>query len=515
MEVFNLILIALLVLSLAILNFTYLSLRYIKEGLRTINKKTWVLLLLIFLAGFFLRFFVTTHMHNLYYDEDGYMDIAKHIANNGNNCLCLKNTVGVCDICGYSFKSVGFSFLLALIFKAFGASHSSAFNFVVVIGSLTVLTMFLLLYLLFEDEKTALLGALIIAFYPLHVRWSGSASSEVVSLFFITLTFSCLLLYRKVNKIVLLVLSLLLFAYTIMVKEENILLIIFLGVFFLAKKKYRKILLCVLFIVLIVLVPYLFGNYLFHTDVSEQTSLSRYTFWKHGGILSFEFFKKDFPTNMSFLVNWDYTMHMVLLLNFVGMFYMFKNKKALGIILLIWLLTIVSLFSSYIGMPLIQSEVRHYLQVLIVIVAFSSYGAASLLKHKTLKRFRIETLIVVAILASTFLYLHYLDSKESPVLSVQNDHDLVEKSLSLLPKDCIVITQESYLFDFFDQSATSIYILPSEKLDQKCYYYYEGEVCWRQEANNLCKEFRKKTVLSEPLLSDGKHSLYRLSQLVD
>ncbi len=213
---------------------------------------------------------------------------------------------------------------------------------------------------------------------------------------------------------------------------------------------------------------------------------------------------------MSFLVNWEYTMPVVLLLSFVGMFYMLKNKKALGIILLVWLLTIVSLFSSYIGMPLIQSEVRHYLQVLIVIVAFSSYGAASLSTHKTLKNLKIETLIVVAILASTFLYLHYLDSKESPVLSVQSDHDLMEKSLSLLQKDCIVVTQESYLFDFFDQSAISIYIQSPESLDQNCYYYYEGEVCWREEAINLCKEFREKIVLSEPLLSDGRHSLYRL-----
>ncbi len=515
MQIFNLILVVLFVLVLFICNLIYLTLKHVKIAFKPVKKKTWVLLLVIFLAGFFLRMFVTAHMHNLYYDEDGYMDIAKHIANNGNNCLCLENTGGVCEICGYSFKSVGFSFLLALVFKMFGAAHSVAFNTIAIIGSLTVIAIFFFSYLLFEDDKIALLSALILAFYPLHIRWSGSVSAEIASLFFIIITFTYLLLYKKLDKVSLLALALLLLAYTITVKEENILLLFFFGAFFLTKKKYRKIFLSILFVALIILVPYLVGTYSFHTGVSEEDFFARYTFWKQGKFLSFEFFEKDFLTNISFLIDWNYTMHVVLALSFIGIFYMFKEKKGLGVAFLSWPLLIISLFSAYIGMPLIQSEVRHYIPVLISIVIFSSYGIKSLSEKKFLKRLRLEHIVTVLILIPILVYTPYLTSEKSPVPSAQSDHDLIEKILEVVPEDCTVLTQESYLFDFFDRSAASIYILSYEKLDQKCYYYYEGEVCWRQEANKLCEEFRKKTVLSEPLLSDGKHSLYRLSQLVD
>lgn len=515
MEIFNLILVVMLVLVLIICNFLYLTFKHVKEAFKSIKKKTWVILLLILLAGFFLRMFVTTHIHNLYFDEDGYMDIAKHIANNGNNCLCLRNTDGVCEFCGFSFKSIGFSFLLAIIFKIFGTSHAAAFNFVAVIGSLTVLAIFFFSYLLFKDEKTALLSALILSFYPIHIRWSGSASAEIFSLFFIIITFTYLLLYKKTNKVTLLFTSLLLLAYTITVKEENFLLLLLFGVFFLTKKKYRQMFLGILFVAVILLIPYLVGTYMFHSGVSEEDFFARYTFWKKGEVLSFDFFKKDFLTNLSFLTDWDYTMHLVLALNLIGIFYMLKNKKSLGIAFLAWFLMIVSLFSAYIGMPLVQSEVRHYIPVIVSLVIFSSYGLDLLSKEKSLKRLRLDYVFTGLIIVSVMFYIPYLTSEKSPVQSVQDDHDLVEKSLEIIPKECLVITQESYLYDFFDQSATSIYLPQQNDLEGKCLYYYEGEVCWREEANKLCKEFRNKLVLSEPLLSNGRHSLYVIKDLVN
>lgn len=516
MQIFNLILVVLLALSLLIINLVYFSFKHIKAAFSNVNRKTWVLLLLIFFGGLFLRMFVTTHMHNLYFDEDGYMDVAKHIANNANNCLCLKNTDGVCDICGYSFKSVGFSFLLAIAFKIFGASHATAFNTGMLLGSLTILTMFFFSYLLFKDEKTALLSALILAFYPLHVRWSGSVSAEVASLFFITITFSCLALYKQSNKIILLVLSLLSLAYTITVKEENILLALFFAMFFLSKKKYRQILLAILAVVLIALLPYLIGSYMFHADTgtSVENFSQRYTFWKEGKFLSFEFLKKDFPTNMSFWIDRNYTMHIIIALNFLGMFYMWKKSKGLCALFLLWPIMIISLFSAYIGMPLIQSEVRHYLPILVSIAIFSSYSMASLSRESLLKKFRLEYILVGIILVSTIIYLPYITSVESPVQSVQNDHETIEKTLDIVPKECTILTQESYLYDFFDRSAATIYIPLPEGIDKKCLYYYEGEVCWRKEAYNLCKEFRKKAKLSEPLTSDGRHALYKITELV-
>ncbi|MBU4501805.1 MAG: hypothetical protein KKA79_04380, partial [Nanoarchaeota archaeon] len=130
--------------------------------------------------------------------------------------------------------------------------------------------------------------------------------------------------------------------------------------------------------------------------------------------------------------------------------------------------------------------------------------------EKFLKKLRIGYLIIGFIIISTMFYIPYFTSEKSPVQSVQNDHDLLEKSLEFIPEGCVVVTQESYLFDFFDQSAISIYIPLYKDLNKGCFYYYEGELCWRVDAKDICSEYRRRLNLSEPLLSNGRHSLYKI-----
>ncbi len=192
---------------------------------------------------------------------------------------------------------------------------------------------------------------------------------------------------------------------------------------------------------------------------------------------------------------------------------MLSNRKALALALMGWLLMAVALFSAYIGIPLSQSEVRHYIPLLGAVAVFSGYGLASLSRDGILKGLKIGYCAVGIIIISTAFYIPYLASDKSPVQSAQDDHDLIMKALGAVPKECVIITQESYLFDFFDRSAASIYITLPPALRGKCLYYYEGEVCWRKEANDVCKEARNKMVLSEPLLSDGRHSLYEIKGL--
>jgi len=503
-------LLVLLALSFLIINLAYFSFNHAKKPFKAVKRKTWLALLLVFVAAFFLRMFITTHMHNLYYDEDAYMDIAKHIANNGDNCLCLKNTGGVCEVCGYSFKSLGFSFLLAGVFKAFGVGHSAAFNFVAVIGALTVLALFLFSYLVFDDEKAALLSALVLAFFPLHVRWSGSASAEVVSLFFIIASFTCLMLYHKLGKARLLFLFLALFVYTLMIKEENVLLVAFFVAFFLSRKKHRKVLLYILSIVMLVMLPYLVGNLLTHIGLPGEDALGRYTFWKEGSYFSMDFLKKDFLTNMLSLLDTDYTMHVVVLLSLVGVFYMLKNKTLLGVSLLSWILVIIALFSAYIGMPLAQSEVRHYIPLIGAVSLISGYGISSLSKERMLKNLKMEYLVAAVLIISILYYLPYITSDKSPVLTAQQDYELAQEVVRLVPEECVIITQESYIFDFFDKSAMSIYIPTPMVLEGICFYYYEGEVCWREDAKGLCDSFKQTLTLGEKVLTNGRHSLYEI-----
>jgi len=508
MNIYNAVLIVLFVIIIIIGNLIYLSRHTLKKEFKKVNKKTWLILGLIFLIGLSLRIFIIPHMHNLYYDEDGYLDIAKHISSEGNNCLCLDNINGACRFCGYSLKSIGFSLLVAIFFKIFGISHDVAFNLVAVIGSLTIFTMFFFLYALFKEEKLALFGALILALYPLHLRWSGSASAEIVSLFFILITFTFLITYFRTNNPTVLLTSILFLCFTITVKEENILLLLFFLAPFLTKRVYRKKFLIIALFFTLIFLPYLIGNLLFHSTGEQENYAMRYTFWKQGKILSYTLFKETFIPNLSFFVNHDYTMPIILFFNALGIIFMFKKEKKLSIMFFAWLMILPAIFSAYIGTPLEFSEVRHYIPIILSIIVFSSYGIFQLCNNPYFKRINLFYIIIGIVLISTVFYTTYLTSDKSPVITVQEDHDFIIQSLDKIPKDCIVITQESYLFDFFDKSSTSIY-LENLDLNRDCIFYYKGELCYRVELRDTCEKFEKNLNL-ETYLTNGRHTFYKI-----
>src|SRR3989338_3789037 len=147
----RILLLSLLGILLLILNLALFSRREISQSFRTISKRTWILLLLIFLVGAGLRVLVVPGLHQLYYDEDGYLDIAKNLAERGSNCLCLLREES-CQFCGFSSKSIGFTPPLRPPFLGFGVSESLAFGFVKLLGSLSVLALFFFAFLLFQKE---------------------------------------------------------------------------------------------------------------------------------------------------------------------------------------------------------------------------------------------------------------------------------------------------------------------------------------------------------------------------
>lgn len=510
-NIYNTVLIVLFIIIIIICNLLYLSRKVIKREFKKINRKTWLIIGLIFFIGLFLRVFIIPYMHNLYYDEDGYLDIAKHISAEGNNCLCLDNLNGVCKFCGYSLKSVGFSFLLAVFFKIFSISHNTAFNVVAISGSLTILAMFFFLYTLFKEEKLALLGALILALYPLHLRWSGSVSAEIVSLFFILLTFTFLIIYFRTNKLTILLTSILFLCFTITIKEENMLLVLFFLTPLSITKAYRKKFLIILLFFILIFIPYLTGNIMFHSAGEQENYVMRYTFWKQGKILSYEFFKNTIFQNLTFFFNKDFTFPIIIFFNILGMIFMFKNDKKLCFMFLAWLLIIPTLFSAYIGKPLTFSEIRHYIPVLASVITFSSYGILRLCRWNIFSKIKIMYIVILIIFISTGFYKLYLTSDKSPIITAQDDHDFIIQSLDKIPKDCLVITQESYLFDFFDRSATSIY-LENLDLNKDGMFYYKGELCYRIELTDTCEKFEKNLGL-ETYLTNGRHSFYKIKPI--
>lgn len=187
-----------------------LNYREIKKFLASIDKRTWLILLLIFVLGLSLRLFLPPKQHIIFFDEPGYMVIAKNLLTEGH-------TGGIWD----TPQSIGWPFILAMSFGIFGSGSATAIYTSLIFGALTIVIIFLLGMVIFKNRDIALLSAFLFALLPLHIRWSASAQNNVVSLFFVTGALFLCFLYLDYKKYSLLWLALAAVFFAVQFRPEN------------------------------------------------------------------------------------------------------------------------------------------------------------------------------------------------------------------------------------------------------------------------------------------------------
>lgn len=133
----------------------------------------------------------------------------------------------------------GYPFLLQLFYRLFGASDRTTFLFNVTTGSLTVLLLFALAYLLFRNSAIAIISSFSLSVLPTHISMSGSGEVETVALFFFLLLCSVLYLAAGEDDKSLLMLSALIFSFLVNIRLEFIGLFPFMAAayFLMAKKR--------------------------------------------------------------------------------------------------------------------------------------------------------------------------------------------------------------------------------------------------------------------------------------
>lgn len=176
-------------ISLAVLftlNFKSISKRFSK-----IDRKVYAILILIFLAGFWLR------LSNIYWPASWDVSIWEHVQ--GGKFLGLKGILQRCDYGSFNecaeptimAHPAGFSFILGTTFFLFGANMNYVMLLQLTAGSLTILVLFFLAYILTKNKEVSLLSSAFLAFSPLHlinsISWNASLSA--ISVFFTSLYF--------------------------------------------------------------------------------------------------------------------------------------------------------------------------------------------------------------------------------------------------------------------------------------------------------------------------------------
>jgi 4-amino-4-deoxy-L-arabinose transferase-like glycosyltransferase len=176
--------ISLLLTALAYLGFICLAVLCRKELLAPFKDKKMSLVLIAILAcGLAIRMLVIPHYYHMWTDEAVYIHTASGILENFS--------------AGSYARSMGWPVLLSTVFLLFGVSSKVAFMTSALLGALTAAIAYAIAVKLIKSTKLALISATVITLLPMHLDWSGSAETNIPSVFFVSLSMLCLLIFME------------------------------------------------------------------------------------------------------------------------------------------------------------------------------------------------------------------------------------------------------------------------------------------------------------------------------
>jgi hypothetical protein len=424
-----------------LLNFCLLFLlvfinhKSILKFLRQIDKKTWIILGIIFLGALLVRIFLPPHHHFMYIDEAWYMEAGKN--------MLETSTIG-----SYQ-KAIGWPFILRILFGIFGLTNWVALYASTMLGALSVFPMFLVSFALTKKKELSLAATLLFSLFPISILWSGSAETNVPSMFFLLLAvFFCLLYYEQKERGLLLLASAGVAFASLFRPEFYLLFILFLIGYFLNINKEKKIKEIVLDLSVFGLIALLTLPNLIHVMA----------YYASYNVIESDSFGTATGSNWSLLnlinntLTYGYEMFVsayqpVILLPFllIGLAYMFlKHRKELLILLsaflLLWLFYFTSWFQTIGGRE--RSYISFY-WIISIFVVYGTYWLSKLLAGRLKNRIseKIIFLSIMVIIAICFIPgimdKRIIFSPDSSRLLETQIPELAEKEL---PQECVILS---------------------------------------------------------------------------
>ncbi|MCF7916185.1 MAG: glycosyltransferase family 39 protein [Candidatus Omnitrophica bacterium] len=495
--------------------FIWINKIYLKNIFLKIDKKTWFSLSFLLLLAVSFRLIIPPLQHIMYIDEPWYMEAAKDMLQNFSQ--------------GNYPKSIGWPFVLTLSFLFFGINNWVAIYTAVILGSLTVINIFFLTYLITKNKIVSLFSAVIFMLMPLHIRWSATAETNVPSLFFTTLTIFFFFLYYQKQKYSLFWLAIFSSIFASLIRPENYLLIplFFIGILIFKIRIPLKKIILALFIIMILVLPAIMQSIDFQVSTNwlekESQGQLQGSNWSFSNLIhnSLNFGPKIFVSeNMSFFIPF---------LSIIGLIYMlFKQKKEsfflIGWFTFFWLVYFFSWFQ------VIGGKDRFYLSFYPLIVIFAGYGFKLLLDLA----YKINPKIQKNNSVSYLLFFLFISLSFPYALKAKNIYNLSSTGLETkipelakkdIPKDAIIIANwptilksttqlrvvdvNIFLFDYKFQKK----ILKSKNLILyfKDYTCFDFSACdWCKTNCNLMEEAFKLELYQEYVYKDKKYGFYKI-----
>tara|TARA_Y100000310_G_C20700789_1_gene829682 strand:+ start:5865 stop:7382 length:1518 start_codon:yes stop_codon:yes gene_type:complete len=441
-----------------ILIFLYISFPIILTKFKKIGKKYWLIILIVLLIGVLIRLFLVPHHHRFFIDESFYIGAAKNLL------FYFKSTIAT----GIYPKQIGWPALLTIPFFLFGVNNYVAIYTSIFFGSLSVILMYILVYLLSKNARLAIISSFLLAILPLHAIYSGTAETIIASVFFLLATLISFIIMIKNQQTRLIFLTVFLFLFTIQIRLENILILIPMLVFIflnhikISWKKWR--------FPLILSLP-LLTSYLFQFF----RLINFYDNSYNGNVNLFGFNE----ILIRFMFDFSFLTILFLVLTITGIIALYSlNKRTLALYL--------SWFSVYLGYYLFYqySNDFHLLTGLIALVPIMAYGVYYFSTFLSLKLNLKKTFLLDMGILIIILFLFFVSFDNRPIPGFLLETKAMEKLKEDIPKDCIVITEIPVIITSIAEVSVidTTYFLRyiDEKLpgyENKCLLYYEDFYC--------------------------------------
>ncbi len=474
----------------------------------------WFILIFIFFLALSLRLITPVYL-TTYGDEFAHVQVAKDIITSGRAVFN---------------EPVGFSYVVALFLLFGGINENSAYMVNIVTGSLLVVVVFLFCFLLFKSEKAGLYSAFIVSILPLYILLSRNIEPDIVSAFFILLTFTAFLLFFKIRDLKTGIFATSILAFSISIKQEDILLIplvLLLSVLFLDAKTLKSAIKNKRLWFLVLLLTILAIPHILHLSLEIYPALygkSTATVVE-GKLIRME----NIPMNAQVLAKAMNGSFYPLLINvflFAGLLYGFKKHRKEALFLAIF-------FSLYIFAYLAYSAsiVEKYLITgLVPLLCFAGLGVCAFEKfavsmpHKIARqkatKISAPVFIVLVLFLLSIPYFYAVQNDPKP-LNVDHGYprgrieykemeviDMIDREID----SCYVVTKEPVFF-----SATDLKAIPTESVlkqpemlqdvtgNRGCVFYFKDLYCTdfyslgnrcgiENESFETCEELRRKIV---------------------
>lgn len=474
-----------LAINFLLLVFSFVwSLKDLRRLFRKVDRKTWVFLLVIFVLGFSLRTFVAPHTDRVFFDEDIYLNIGQNIARDGKAVLCNYGTQETCIDGVYNKQPNGYPFLMGVLFFLFGTSEVSAHYANAVLGGLSVLLVFLIAYLFFENKKIGLLSALIFALIPVAIRWSPTTAAGTAFVFFTGLTVFAFLSYLKDGSRKLFLLGMFSLVFTIQIRTEGVLLFFVVLLMFLFFKKSifdvikdrKNLLILVVFVFL--LVPHLI-----HLNTMRSESWGT-----EDKALGFKYVDENFEDNGMFFFKNSRFPVVFTLFSLIGLCSFSKSDFKRKLVLAVWFLCFFGLYLLfYAGSFNYGTDVRFSLNLYMPVAILGGCGGyivSSNLKKRLFKRRYISVVLVAAvILVSFYPFVGMVSSVEDSAWDARFPHDFLVEEMKELPDDCWIFTQVPSLVLVHGKNGLQSWYAQNPEVVDRVFnssdyvFYYEGYWC--------------------------------------